>query len=112
MNKVENFEVVAVEAVFFFRITDVTNGVSDRLFNVNTALRRYLAHNENVLRRYSRFAGATRVFIVAEKRVKHAVRNSVTDLIGMTFRHRFRRKKSCCHFVFSFFKLLFLNSPE
>ena len=76
-------------------ITDVTDALAHNPFDIAHHFGQFygvgqahLAANNNALGRCKGFAGNARVRFNCDERIKHCIRNPVTDLIGVTFRDR------------------------
>ena len=79
----------AVEAVFCSRVANLCQGFSYDFFHVNVCFCRDFTHYHDHACGCACFAGNAGMGVFCQQCVQHAVRNLVTDLIGMPFCNRF-----------------------
>ena len=81
---------LVVEAVVRARVTDVADGLTNDLLEVDVGGRRDLAEDDHQAGRRGRLAGDPGIRVVAQDRVQDRVADLVAHLVRVTLGHRFR----------------------
>ena len=84
---------IGIEAIFCPRIANFLDRITDNPRDIDIALRRNLADDMYLSRRYHRLAGNTAHGVLGQDGIEDAVGNLVCHLIRMTFSNRLRSKK-------------------
>ncbi len=82
----------AVEAHLRGVIADVEHGLAHDRLHIHPGAGRDLAGDDHDAGLDQRFAGHPALRVRRENGVEHRIRDLVGDLVGVAFRHRFRRK--------------------
>ena len=91
-----------VKAIGGVGIADIADGLSYDAGDVDIAVGRHLAHDEDHAGRGDRLACNTAVAVKMDDGVEDSVGDLVADLIGMSLCHAFRCKKLAAHKIIPF----------
>ena len=98
---------VAVKAVFRLIVANAADDLAGDGGNVYIAVGGDLPHNEYHAGGGDGLAGDTGVGVLFQNGVQYAVRNLVTDFVGMSFRDRLRGENTFLHFYIHSFQVIY-----